>query len=49
MNIFPGENFEIEAAAVGQRLGIVPSIVSVIESPNEGSLSTGQDVQSVAR
>ena len=49
MNIFPGENFEIEAAAVGQRLGIVPSIVSVIESPNEGSLSTGQDVQSVGR
>jgi predicted outer membrane repeat protein len=49
MNIFPGETFELEAAAVGQRLGIVPSIVNVIESPNDGSLSRGQDVQSVGQ
>ena len=49
MNIFPGENFEIEVAAVGQRLGVVPSIVSVTESPSKDSLSTSQDVQSVGR
>ena len=51
INIFPGETFEIKAVAVGQRLGIVPSIVSVIdlESSDDGSLSIGQDVYSVGR
>ena len=47
LELFPGQTFEIEAVAVGQRMGIVPSIVeSTIE---EGSLETGQDVQSVGR
>ena len=49
INIIPGETFEIEAVAVGQRLGIVPSIVTTIESPNDCSLSIGQDVHSVGR
>lgn len=49
LEVFPGENFELEAAAVGQRLGIVPSIVSVMQSPDGGSLGTGQVVQSVGR
>ena len=46
---FPGQTFEIEAVAVGQRMGIVPTTVNVLETPNEGSLSAGQDVQSVGR
>ena len=50
LKLFPGETFEIEAVAVGQRMGIVPSIVNIIESTSEeSSLSTGQDVQSVGR
>ena len=49
VNVFPGETFDIEAVAVGQRMGIVPSTVNILESPDEGSLSTGQDVQSVGR
>ena len=49
VNVFPGETFDIEAVAVGQRMGIVPSRVNIFESPDEGSLSTGQDVQSVGR
>ena len=46
---FPGETFEIEAVAVGRRIGIVPSIISIIESPNEDSLGLSQDVQSGGR
>ena len=49
LNVFPGQTFHIEAVAVGQRMGIVPSTVNILESPNEGSLSAGQDVQSVGR
>ena len=49
LNLFPGQTFEIEVVAVGQRIGTVPSIVSILESPNKGSLSAGQEVQSVGR
>lgn len=48
-SIFPGQSFEIKAVAVGQRIGIVPSIV-VVESETENlSLGKGQEVQSVER
>ena len=47
--LFPGQTFEIEAVAVGQRMGIVPSIVLAQFSDEEGSLEEGQDVQSVGR
>ena len=46
---FPGQKFEIEAVAVGQRMGLVPSSVlaQFVESDEEGSLGEGQSVQSV--
>ena len=47
--LFPGQTCEIEAVAVGQRMGIVPSIVLAQFSDEEGSLEEGQDVQSVGR
>ena len=47
--IFPGQTFEIKAVAVGQRMGIVPSIVFVGFSDEEGSLGERQDVQSVGK
>lgn len=45
--IFPGQTFAIDAVAVGQRLGVVPSIVHVDFNEEEGSLGEGQDVQNV--
>ena len=36
--VFPGESFEIEAVAVGQRMGIVPSIVRASFADGEGRL-----------
>ena len=47
--LFPRQKFEIEAVAVGQRMGIVPSIVLAQFSDEEGKLGEGQDVQSVGR
>ena len=47
--IFPGESFEIEAVAVGQRMGIVPSVVSASFADGEGRLGTGEDVQTVGK
>ena len=49
LNLSPGQTFEIEVVAVGQRIGTVPSIVSILESPDKGSLTAGQEVQSVGR
>ena len=43
----PGQTIEIEAVAVGQRLGIVPSIVIATLSDSKGNLGEGQFVQSV--
>ena len=47
--LFPGQTFEIEAVAVGQRMGTVPSIVLAQFNDKEGSLGNGQDVQSVGK
>ena len=49
IDIFPGETFEIEAIAVGQWVGIVPSIVTVESGNEDFSLDEGQEVQSVER
>ena len=48
-DIFPGQIFQIEAVAVGQRYGIVPSIVTAQLLDSNGNLGQGQDVQSVGR
>ena len=45
--IFNGQTFEIEAVAVGQRMGTVPSIVIAEFSSEEGSLGEGQNIQNV--
>ena len=49
VDIFPGQTFQIKAVAVGQRFGIVPSIVAAQLLDSEGKLKQGQDVQSVGR
>ena len=51
IDIFPGQTFQVEAVAVGQRYGIVPSIVTaeLLESHSDSHLEQGQDVQSVGR
>ena len=48
-DIFPGQMFQIEAVAVGQRYGIVPNIVTAQLLDSDGKLEQGQDVQSVGR
>lgn len=45
---FPGEAFEIEAAAIGQRMGVVPSII-IAQSKNKYIIDKGQDVQSTGK
>ena len=47
INVFPGQTFQIKAVAVGQRMGIVPSVVTAELGDDEGSLGEGQDVQGV--
>ena len=47
METFLGQTIEIEAVAVGQRMGIVPSLVVSDFSDDEGSLGEGQNVQLV--
>jgi hypothetical protein len=49
VELFPGESFTIEAVAVGQRMGVVPSIVIAEFGDHEGSLGEGQDVQRVGK
>ena len=46
-SLFPGQTFDIKAVAVGQRMGIVPSIVIAKLSDSKGRLGQEQDVQSV--
>ena len=51
IKVFPGQTFEIEAVAVGQRMGLVPSSVLAQfnqSNDDEGSLGEGQSVQSVS-
>ena len=48
-DIFPGQMFQIEAVAVGQRYGIVSNIVTAELLDSNGNLEQGQDVQSVGR
>ena len=45
---FPGQRFAIEAVAVGQRMGLVPSSVMAQFNDDEGSLGEGQNIQSVS-
>ena len=47
--LFPGQTIEIEAVAVGQKMGIVPSIVLAQFTGDESSLGEGQSVQNVGR
>ena len=49
LKVYPGQTFKIEAVAVGQRMGIVPSIVLAQFNDEEGRLGEGQDVQNVGR
>ena len=49
VKLFPGQTIEIEVVAVGQKMGIVPSIVLVQFTGEEGSLEERQSVQSVSR
>ena len=46
--VYPGEMFEIEAVAVGQRMGVVPSII-IADLGDKSLLYEGQDVQSVGK
>ena len=46
--VYPGELFEIEAVAVGQRMGVVPSII-IADLRDKKILNNRQDVQSVGR
>ena len=47
--LFPGQTFNITAVAVGQRMGVVPSIVIAKHDDSEGRLGHEQNVQSVDR
>ena len=49
VNIFPGQTFHIEAVAVGQRYGIVPSIVTAELLDSDGHLDQGKEVQHVGK
>ena len=51
IKVFPGQTFEIEAVAVGQRLGINPGIVfaEITVTDENGIIAKGQSVQSVGR
>ena len=46
--VYPGEMFEAEAVAVGQRFGVVPSII-IADLREKRILHKGQDVQSVGK
>ena len=46
---FPGQTFQIEVVAVGQRMGIVPAVVTTELSDGEGRLGEGQAVQGAGR
>ena len=48
-DIFPGQTFAIEAVAIGQRFGIVPSLVTVITGNGDRILDAGQYTQNTAR
>lgn len=45
MQAFPGQQFEFEAVAVGQRMGIVSAIVIIEISDSKSSLDKGQNIQ----
>ena len=46
---FPGQTFQIEVVAVGQRMGIVPAVVTTEISDGEGRLGEGQAIQGAGR
>ena len=46
---FPGQTFQIEVVAVGQRMGIVPAVVTTEFSDGEGRLGEGQAIQGAGR
>ena len=45
----PGQTFQIEVVAVGQRMGIVPAVVTTEFSDSEGRLGEGQAIQGAGR
>ena len=47
--VYPGQMFAIEAVAIGQRFGIVPSLVTVITGNGDRILDVGQYTQSIGR
>ena len=47
--VFPGQTFAVEAVAIGQRFGIVPSLVTVITGNGDQILDAGQYTQSTGR
>ena len=49
VDVFPGQMFAVEAVAVGQRFGIVPSLVTVITGNGDRILDAGQYTQSTTR
>ena len=49
INAFPGQTFQIEVVAVGQRMGIVPAVVTTELSDSEGRLGEGQAIQGAGR
>ena len=49
INAFPGQIFQIEVVAVGQRMGIVPSVVTTEFSDVEGRLGKRQAIQGAGR
>jgi predicted outer membrane repeat protein len=46
---YSGQMFQIEVVAVGQRMGIVPSVVTAEFSDGEGRLGEGQSIQGAGR
>ena len=49
IDAFPGQTFQIEVVAVGQRMGIVPAVVTTEFNDSEGRLGDGQAIQGAGR
>ena len=46
---FPGQTFQLKVVAVGQRMGIVPAVVTAEFSNSKGRLGEGQAIQGAGR
>ena len=49
IEVFPGEPFELNIVAVGQRMGIVPATIIAEISDSDGNLGKEQDIQSTGK